>query len=423
MMRRCSGLMSAHCRVDFVCEQPSDQRVSNMIKHAMRGKARSDQSPIPNIVEGHCNTMRILRILEESRSKGAKLAHHSYATAMWCILLHGNPTVVPLLFEDMDRKGITPSPYCWHNLLASYAAVGDVQTIKDIIAKNNLTLTTQAANVCIGQLGRRGFEGEALVFFKDCFLGAGLKPDLHTWTRLIGMCSTVAKAHEIYNVMCTRGIQPTVVHINCLLRVCRKAGDTISAEEYLNTAERMAVHGKVCRPNTITYTIMIGIYRDRGKFDKVVATYTRMRQLRITPNTATYVEFIRACRALATTPDDYHSNVAKAALKQSFNESFEPDSAPAVELCKCYLKTRDEEGLLWLVEFMTENAVPIPEYIRNAESKMQAALQRRPEGEGEGEVTYAGSYFPSPEGQTSPHKGPCSSPLHSGISTIATRRV
>ncbi|KAH8151630.1 uncharacterized protein LAJ45_04252 [Morchella importuna] len=140
----------------------------------------------------------------------------------------GNPTEVKTLFEDMKKRGLTPTVYSYGHLLKAHSQQSDVQAATNAIQEMhalgiipNLVVYTTLIQTCIN---RNQLETAWQIFNLIKLKSASTAPDAETYTLMIHACAIngeVERALDLYTDMTTRrGLEPTHETYHALIHAC-----------------------------------------------------------------------------------------------------------------------------------------------------------------------------------------------------------
>eukprot|EP01063_Lacrimia_lanifica_P029455 TRINITY_DN4493_c0_g1_i2.p1 TRINITY_DN4493_c0_g1~~TRINITY_DN4493_c0_g1_i2.p1 ORF type:complete len:393 (+),score=149.69 TRINITY_DN4493_c0_g1_i2:80-1258(+) len=338
----------------------SDSNVAHNLKNLINGAVMCTSDSKRRSKQAYQLTFKVLKYLQDEKDRGSRVGERAVTTAMWGLMKHGLPRAVPRLFRHAEASSLPVGVMGWNTLAGSFAAVGNVRKMWGTIGKmreSGVAPNIHTYNTCIGQCSRAGQPQECFALFK-ALVKDGLTPDSNSWMRLIAACGAVNQAHEVLNAM-SRQRPPTYVHYNALLGVCMKCRDAPSAEFFFNTM--LTTRDKDCRPNTITFTTLMSLYRAKDDFSSVVEVYSRMRKYAITPNAATYVVFLGACDEMASrdsSDTQRFVNVAVAAFKQALAEGL--DELPLIATAARFLAKHQPGAMEEVRQYMEGLDIDVP---------------------------------------------------------------
>ncbi|KAJ9469692.1 Pentatricopeptide repeat-containing protein [Diplonema papillatum] len=345
----------------FLPTRLTDSKIAHLIKNKALESTLSHRETKKKRAGAYRLTYSVLKELQDQQDKGSAVGIRALTTAMWVMMKHGLPRAVPRLFDHMVSKRIKPEVIAWNILAGSYASTGSFDMMWGSIHKMkeaSIQPNVMTYNTCIGQASRAEGASECFKLFSQ-MVAERIVPDSHSWSRLISSCDTVHKAQQTLDAM-QQSMQPTFVHFNAVLAVCLKKLDDTSGELFFRSM--LAQKLRDCKPNTTSYTTLMTIYKNQGRFDNVVEVYNRMKTFAITPNTATYIVFLGACDMMATRggPEQAkYISVAVTAAKQAVREGLD-DPSLLITASRFLLTHKGHNELVALRDFLNDHDIDMP---------------------------------------------------------------
>ncbi|KAJ0083248.1 hypothetical protein Patl1_29391 [Pistacia atlantica] len=175
-------------------------------------------------------------------------------------------------FLVLRNKGICVSINACNSLLGGLVKIGWVDLAWQVYAEVDRSDLVSFSSL-IGVFSRSGQLDRALMYFRH-MKSAGVAPDTVVYTILID---------GLWYEMVRKGIKPTLVTCNIIIKGYCRSGDASKADEFLS---KMISEGVV--PDSITYNTLINGFVKEENMDRVSVLVSKMENQGLLPDVITY---------------------------------------------------------------------------------------------------------------------------------------
>ncbi|KAF5930094.1 hypothetical protein HYC85_030967 [Camellia sinensis] len=249
-----------------------------------------------------------------------------------------------LLFHEMHRSGIIPTPYIFssvisactkielfklgeqlHALINKWAFASETfvcnalvtlySRCEDFISAEQLFSKMQCKdevsyNSLISGLAQRGFSERALQLFEKMQLDY-LKPDCVTVASLVSACASVGALHKgqlLHSYAIKAGISSDVIVEGSLLDLYVKCSDVETAHEFFLATQK---------ENIVLWNVMLVAYGQIGDLRESFRIFSKMQIQGLRPNQYTYPSILRTCTSVGALDlgEQIHTQVIKTGFQ------------------------------------------------------------------------------------------------------------
>lgn len=232
--------------------------------------------------------------IKTSMVKTSNLSSHGLWDSLiqgLCIKRKDPEKALSLLRDCLRNHGMLPSSFTFCSLVHGFSSQGNMSKAIEVLELmsdekikypfDNFVCSSVISGFC--KIGKPEF---AVDFFKNAIKSGALRPNLVTYTALVGSLCKLGKVHEVYDLvgkMENEGVTFDVVFYSSWICGFISGG---FLEEMLRKKSEMIRKG--IRPDSISYTIMIDGFSKLGDVEKAVGFLKKMMNDGIEPNSVTF---------------------------------------------------------------------------------------------------------------------------------------
>ncbi|VFQ81272.1 unnamed protein product [Cuscuta campestris] len=209
-------------------------------------------------------------------------------TISWNTMISGYVRVSNMK-EASDLLSMMPNPnvFSWNSIISGYAQGGRLELaykfFERMPQKNCVSWNTMIA----GYERNGDYEGAIRLYIEMQL--AGVKPDKHTLSSLLGVCAETVDLHlgmQIHQLV-TKTVLPDVPLNNSLITMYAKCGAIVEGRSIF---DRMKL-----RKDVISWNAMIGGYASHGLAKEALELFNTMKKLKMKPTYITFIAVLSAC--------------------------------------------------------------------------------------------------------------------------------
>ncbi|KAF8395976.1 hypothetical protein HHK36_017587 [Tetracentron sinense] len=249
-----------------------------------------------------------------------------------------------LLFSEMHKSGITPTPYVFSSVLSActkielyelgeqlhalvfkwgfssetfvcnafvtlYSRCGNLIAAERIFTKMNHR-DGITYNSLISGLAQRGNSDSAVQLYEK-MQHEGFKPDCVTVASLLSACASLValdKGRQLHSYSIKAGISSDIITEGSLLDLYVKCSDIESAREFFN---------KTKKENVVLWNVMLVAYGQMGNLRESFEIFSQMQVVGMRPNQYTYPSILRTCTSLGALDlgEQIHTQIIKTGFE------------------------------------------------------------------------------------------------------------
>lgn len=301
--------------------------------HVIRARLESNVFVASSLVDMYtkCNS------LEEARTVFDRLAAKNVVTYSAIIAgyaQHGFGEEALKLYEDMQQIGLAPDKVTYCCLLKACGVLGsmhagkkihaeillaglesdtsvgnslvnmyvkcnslrDAQTIFDRLPKRDV----MTWNVMIAGYCQHGFGQEAMKLYRQMDEDVTIRPSTITYSSILKLCGSQGDLQEgkrVHAQVLESGVEADVYVGSALVDMYAKCGCLEDAQRVLD---------RNCTTDVVVWNAMVSGFAKQGLSQDTIRLYSRMQQIGIVPDTATFLIVLKACGDLGAVQEGSH---------------------------------------------------------------------------------------------------------------------